>query len=144
MIEKVQEFLKNPRNLLVLAVLVLLAIYLCYSCFFKNKTSAETENFSTNDVIVRIFHVKWCGHCKAAKPEFEKFYEERNNTNLNGKNVKVEMIDCDDEPEKASEHGVTGYPTIKGFVNGNSVNYPNDYERNSSDLNNFLTELSNQ
>ena len=144
MFEKVQEFLKNPRNLLVLVVLVLLAVYLCYTCLLKNKTSVETENFSTNDVIVRIFHVKWCGHCKAAKSEFETFYNERNNTNLNGKNVKVEMIDADDEPDKASQYGVTGYPTIKGFANGNSVNYPDDYQRSNTDLSKFLTELCDQ
>ena len=58
-----------------------------------------------------MFYAPWCGHCKAAKPEFtraaEVFSEE--------KKTVFAALDCTRFPPVCDQHKVTGFPTFKYF-----------------------------
>ena len=65
-----------------------------------------------------MFHVKWCGHCKVAKPEFAEFMKENSNVN-------AEMIDAEDAKNKAivEAYDIEGYPTFIVSKNGKDTLY---------------------
>jgi thiol-disulfide isomerase/thioredoxin len=70
------------------------------------------EGFSSSMMpTLYMFGWKDCGHCKTAKPEFEKFKA------TIGDRVHCQYIEGPENPEMAKEYGVEGYPTF-WFVNG--------------------------
>ena len=72
------------------------------------------------------FYAPWCGHCKRLTPEWKKAA-----TALKGI-AKVGAVDADAHSALGSKYGVQGFPTIKIFVNGKSVDY--DGGRQASDI----------
>ena len=58
-----------------------------------------------------MYYADWCPHCKSIKPEFEQFMG-NGSVNVNGKSVKVDMVQPEKEPEKAVGVDVKGYPTL--------------------------------
>tara|TARA_B100000925_G_scaffold263701_1_gene221769 strand:+ start:269 stop:745 length:477 start_codon:yes stop_codon:yes gene_type:complete len=122
-------------TLLVGCVLVLvLALYYLYNClkdqeveyFEDTDEPEEQEGFSTGDCVVRMFYVNWCGYCKKAKPGYMQFMKQFNNQQVSGKNVRIEMIDCeesDSNAQLAAKFGVKGYPTIIAVVDGKKHSY---------------------
>ena len=58
-----------------------------------------------------MFYAPWCGHCKAAKPDFtsaaDKFAED--------KKVAFAALDCTQFQSVCTQHEVTGFPTFKYF-----------------------------
>ncbi|XP_013997083.1 protein disulfide-isomerase A3 isoform X2 [Salmo salar] len=58
------------------------------------------------------FYAPWCGHCKKLAPDFETAA-----TRLKG-TVPLAKVDCTANPDTCGRFGVTGYPTLKIFRNG--------------------------
>ncbi|KAL2766672.1 protein disulfide-isomerase A2 precursor, partial [Daubentonia madagascariensis] len=65
----------------------------------------------------------WCGHCKALAPEYSKVA-----TLLAAESIPATLakVDGPAEPELTEEFGVTGYPTLKFFRDGNRT-HPEEY-----------------
>jgi len=86
----------------------------------KEEATAETvltnRNFdgivkdSNKNVLVE-FYAPWCGHCKSLTPIYEKLA----NIYSSESDVVIAKLDATEEKAKASEFGVSGYPTIKWF-----------------------------
>ena len=128
-----------PRNQLVtlivcLVIFIVVALYYLYKCirsteveYFEEATEEEeTENFANNDVVVRMFHVKWCGYCKRAKPDFMKFMQQNDGKVINGRKVSIEMVDCEENKNNealAKKFGVQGYPTFILTKDGKNNSY---------------------
>ena len=81
----------------------------------------------TDDTVV-IFFAPWCGHCKTAKPEFEKAV-----ANGGGKVVMVDAT-VPDNKKIVEKYGVRGFPTIK---KGNKTHTG---ERTEKDIIEFATK----
>ncbi|KAL2084549.1 hypothetical protein ACEWY4_020067 [Coilia grayii] len=58
------------------------------------------------------FFAPWCGHCQKLAPEYETAA-----TQLKGK-VPLAKVDCTVNSETCGRYGVSGYPTLKIFRNG--------------------------
>ncbi|XP_065337000.1 protein disulfide-isomerase A3 [Cloeon dipterum] len=86
----------------------------------KDVLELTDDDFSTriaeHEVAVVMFYAPWCGHCKRMKPEYEKAAP---TLRANDPPVTLAKVDCTEAgKETCSKHGVTGYPTIKIFRNG--------------------------
>ena len=71
-----------------------------------------------------LYHAKWCGHCRNAMNDFKKLhgiFGENKGITLNKKNVKVELIDVDQNKELAAKYGVNSFPTLKLVKEDNKI-----------------------
>jgi thiol-disulfide isomerase/thioredoxin len=77
-----------------------------------NAPSTENDKTAT----LYMFGTSWCPHCKTAKPIWEEFVKNNQNSKFGNYNVVFKSVDCDDENEGkklASDYNIKGYPTFK-------------------------------
>ncbi|CAL8375062.1 unnamed protein product [Arctogadus glacialis] len=70
------------------------------------------SRIGNHDMILIEFFAPWCGHCKRLAPEFEVAA-----TRLKGI-VALAKVDCTSSNTVCSKYGVSGYPTLKIFRDG--------------------------
>jgi thiol-disulfide isomerase/thioredoxin len=120
----------------VVAVLILVGLYflVTHNNLLEGFESQPQElnnlqnkiNVGSNEVYFVFFYADWCPHCVSAKPEWSKLVNKYNNTQVKGKNVKVNACNCEEEgvqKETANDNNVQGYPTIKCIKEGETVEY---------------------
>lgn len=61
-----------------------------------------------------LFYAPWCGHCKAAKPEFTEAAKQL----AEDKKVVLAALDCTKFAAVCQQYDVTGYPTFRYFNYG--------------------------
>lgn len=83
---------------------------------------ADFETVKGYDLALVEFFAPWCGHCKKLAPEYEKAADKLAASDPDAKLVKV---DCTSDGGKTvcSTYGVSGYPTLKLFRNGEATDY---------------------
>lgn len=143
---------KHNCNLMVATVVVLILVGLFF-LLKKNDVFGSKEGFEgsinnmkekpnpkNNEVIMVLFYVDWCPHCKSVKPEWEKLMK-LNNTKVNGKNIKIQAANAegsDVEKEAARDNNVEGYPTIKLISQSEVVDY--NGARNTNEMTKFVKD----
>jgi len=97
------------------ALFVALATYAAASDVLVFTDSDFETKVKQHDVLLAEFYAPWCGHCKRLAPEYEKAA-----TALakNDPPVALAKVDCTVETKTCSKYGVSGYPTLKIFKNG--------------------------
>ena len=80
-----------------------------------------------------MFYAPWCGHCKAAKPEFTATAE----IFADDKKRSLAALDCTKFQSVCDQFDVTGFPTFKYFNYGK---HPSPYysDRSSDGFTEFM------
>ena len=138
----------------MMAVVVILILVGVYFIVQKNRAKEGFENALNNmnekpnpkedEVMLVLFFVDWCPHCKSVKPEWEKLMK-LNNTKVNGKNIKIQAANAEGsqvEKEAARDNNVEGYPTIKLISQSEVVDY--NGPRNADDMGKFVKDYCNK
>ncbi len=98
-------------------------IVLCLSILFLVWTGGQqvAEGFAEKGPEFVMIYADWCGHCKKAKPDFEKFAAQ-SPLNIGQHKVYIRMVNGDSEEGKALK--VEGYPTFRLYKpDGRMVEY---------------------
>mmetsp|Transcript_4790 Transcript_4790/g.11653 ORF Transcript_4790/g.11653 Transcript_4790/m.11653 type:complete len:148 (+) Transcript_4790:130-573(+) len=66
------------------------------------------------------FYAPWCGHCKSLAPKYEKVAAHFKKEAKKGlfTDVAIAKVDADGEKDLASKFGISGFPTLKIFKDG--------------------------
>ena len=107
---------------------------------FEDYIQTEEGFGSAQDAYTFVmYYAPWCGHCKTAKPEFAKLGDLQT---ISGKNVKIMMVDPEEEPEKVMKGvNVRGYPTIHLYSSAGTLVSEYSGQRTQDG---FLSFLSNK
>ena len=139
--------LLSSSNLTYFLVAVIFLMILYYAYMRNREAAHTTEGFTESnlkaaegEVVLVLFFAPWCGHCKAFKPEWEKAEQKLNNTTVGNNKVRLEQVDCDENPDIAKEYGVEGYPTVKLLTDNGEVKEYNN-ERTADGIEEFLRSL---
>ena len=128
--------MKTKFILLIVAVVALLVLLR----FIKNG-SISTDGFADladNAGTFTLYYADWCGHCKAVKPSFDE-WAKNGFVTVNGKNVKVQSIQPEKNPEAAKGVSIKGYPTlVYSSTDGKTVEFSG--ERTTDNYLKFLEE----
>ena len=100
-----------------IAVLAAIAIYYTVPMWGAEGFAGSPEK------VFYMVYADWCPHCQKIKPDFKQFMGD-GSLNVNGKTVRVDMVQPEKEPEKVAGVDVKGYPTfLYSDANGRVVEY---------------------
>lgn len=75
----------------------------------------QTEVLTADQPVLVDFWAPWCGPCKMLTPTIEEL------ANDFAGQVRIGKLNTDDNPNTASEHGISAIPTLMLFKNGELV-----------------------
>ena len=106
-----------------------------------NPKSFDAAIHSGKNVFVK-FYAPWCGHCKSLAPDWDKLAD----MYATSPSISIASVDCtsDDNDELCHQYGVQGYPTLKYFIDGNSMGEDYQGARSLDALEQFANDTLNK
>jgi len=128
---------------LINTILVPFAFLLISSAFGSDVLELTDSNFQDGvkdkEIILVEFFAPWCGHCKKLAPEYEKA---ATTLKKNDPPIPIAKVDCVGEgKESCSKHGVSGYPTLKIFRDG-EISQDYDGPRDAAGIAAYMKKIS--
>ena len=135
LIEVVSKFIKPYYYrilLLTIFIIFMIAAYYGYNTFYAKKKSSFSDvanaNNRSTDVVIYMFHVDWCPHCKTALPEWQKFSNKYHKKEINGYIINcVDFNSTNDKDSevktKLDEYNIESFPTIKMIKDGEVIEF---------------------
>jgi len=125
----------------ILAVIVILSQQTkrirCDDAEDSNVLALTKDNFDdtikANKYLLVKFVAPWCGHCKALTPTYAAAAKQLADE---GSEIKLASVDATIEQDLAQKYDVKGYPTIKFFSDGTTLEYTGG--RSQDDIVNWL------
>ena len=65
------------------------------------------------EITFTMYYAPWCGHCTVAKTPFKELMKYTNDNLINGKHIKSNMVNCEENKDIAQKEQITAYPTFK-------------------------------
>ena len=87
--------------------------------------TTRREGFASGAELL-IVKAEWCGHCKKAKPHFEKLVKASPVKMQDGSEVTIRMLDSDADKAEVNALNVKGFPTILYRSGSTSQEYPGE------------------
>ena len=111
---------------------------LAYLYLQREKLIQGFKNAGPGEYTFTMYYADWCGHCKTAKPAFEKLASS-GPVMVNGKKCMLQMVSPEKEPERAKDKPIRGFPTfLFESPDGQVVEYKG--ERNTEAYLKFINE----
>jgi len=105
------------RFLTLFLVFLLVATTTTFATQELNPESfAQLTTSSGKNGMIKFFQ-SWCGHCTAMKPAWDELADTVDSS------VFVADVNCGDQEELCEQVGVSGYPTIKVYKDGEVSDY---------------------
>ena len=83
------------------------------------------EFLKAHPMVFVKFYAPWCGHCQSMAPAYSAIAERMKDLD-NG--VPIAKVDATVESELGEKFGIEGFPTIKLFKNGETIDYQGERE----------------
>ena len=112
--------------------LVALVIFLTFFWAFRGFPPASrivvgelpTENdLLANQATFMFFYTEWCPYSQEALPKVNSLAEVVKGFTYGGKNVKVSLVNCENDSDTCRKYGVTAYPTYKLITSSKAYEY---------------------
>lgn len=87
-----------------------------------------SSSIASSDINVVMFYAQWCSYSKKFSPTYERVLETVNNDNTY---VPFWKVDCVENKNLYWKEDIEGFPTIKIYINGQSIKYSGDLEYES-------------
>lgn len=122
-----------PHEIALYVGIVLVLIWVAYRLYVS--FYIKPEGFASAGTTFTMYYADWCGHCKTAKPDFQKLGSTQT---IAGKTVSIRMVNPETQPDQAAGVDIKGYPTIVLMNGGSKVEYQG--ERTHSGFLSFLQQ----
>jgi thiol-disulfide isomerase/thioredoxin len=104
------------ENVIIFVLLVVIIVLLA-----KRYLGHDTESFKVEDEArLVLYYAPWCPHCKTFMAEWDNLGASQE---VNGVNVVVEKIDCQENAGVAEQENIEGFPTVKLHSKNGSMEY---------------------